>query len=97
MPHNTISSATTNTLIQHTYLSTSFGFNSVQFACQQILFNQTFRQPAVLMIGSTNTSTLISISLILQEADTVTVHIQLNTTLVQAMDRESYNGDRLGY
>ena len=48
------------------------------------------------MIGTTNTSTLISISLILQEADTVTVHIQLSTTLVQTMDRESYNGEHLG-
>ena len=69
----------------------------MQFTSQQILLNETFRQLAVLMIGTTNTSTLISISLILQEADTVTVHIQLSTTLVQAMDRESYNRDRLGY
>ena len=48
------------------------------------------------MIGTTNISTLISISIILQEADTVTVHIQLSTTLVQTMDRESYNGEHLG-
>ena len=33
-----------------------------------------------------------SVSIILQEADTVTVHIQLSTTLVQTMERESYNG-----
>ena len=47
------------------------------------------------MVGTTNISTLISISLILQEADTVTVLIQLSTTLVQTMDREGYNGERL--
>ena len=33
-----------------------------------------------------------SVSLILQEADTVKVHIQLSTALLQIMDRESYNG-----
>ena len=45
------------------------------------------------MIGTTTISTLISISIILQEADTVTVHIQLSTTLVQTMNRESYSTD----
>ena len=97
MSHTSISPATTNTLTQHTYLSTSFCFNSVQLTSQEILLNQTFQQPAVLMIGTTNTSTLMSISIVLQEADSVTVHIQLSTTLVQTMDRESYNGEHLGY